>query len=104
MRISCRCFGAFMLIQLAVCAPAHAQMWANIEGAAVFERACGRCHFWPGRFTAYSFLPGKRAAFYNFMERHHGEDPALRLTVLAFVREFSRKHKLVSAELMQVEE
>ncbi|MCC2097267.1 MAG: hypothetical protein KDJ29_10270 [Hyphomicrobiales bacterium] len=96
--------GASALLLLIAIAPARAQMWGEMEGAAVYERACGRCHFWPGRFTEYSFLPGKRAAFYNFMERHHGEDPALRLTVMAFVRAFSRKHKLVSAELMQAED
>lgn len=84
-----------LVIMAALATPAHAQMWDDMPGGPNYERSCGRCHFWPGRFAEQVFLPGRRAAFYNFLDRHHAEDPVLRLAVMEFVRAFSRKHKLV---------
>ncbi len=87
--------GACAMVLFVSSAPAAAQMWEEIPGGNRYEAVCGRCHFWPGRFTEYVFLPGRRAALYNFMDRHHAEDPVLRLTVMEFIRTFSRKHGLV---------
>lgn len=72
-------------------------MWDNIPGGMTYDRVCGRCHFYPGRFTDYVSLPGRRAAFWRFMERHHAEDRTLRDTIVGFIRQFSFEYRLDSS-------